>query len=947
MLSTIQRKVQAGFAVSLTCLAVIAAASWLALNQWRDDSASVDRSHVVMDHLESLMVAATEAQTGLRGYVITGDDSYLEPFHRAEQGAPAELQQLRRLTADSPLQQQRVEAVAALISRRLAVSQTIIDLRRKQGADAATREVLAGTGQRLHADIRNLVDQMLQAERTLLEGREADARHSMAIVRWIIIGSGVLAFCFLGLALVLIRRQLAERRRAELAIRAAKERLETRVAENSAELAHAGASLIESARLLQETGRLARVGGWEFDPATGKGHWTEEVARIHDLEPDAETSVQMGLEFYPGESRTRIEAAVKAAVEHGTPYDLELEFISAKGAHKWVRSICQPLVENGRVVKVRGTFQDVTERKQAEAKLESQLERLALLSQITRAIGEHQDPSNIFQIVVGKVEAELPLDLCLICRYDPARKHLTVAKVGSMGAALAMQLSLAEEARVEIDDDALSRCVRGELIYEPDAGQVASGFPARLASAGLRSVMAAPLLAESAVFGVLVAARRESHGFTSSECEFLRQLSEHVALAAHQAQLHDSLQRAYDDLHQTQHAVMQQERLRALGQMASGIAHDINNAISPVAIYTDILLRKEPDLSERAREFLETIRRAIGDVAETVARMREFYRPGDSEAKRRPVDLNTLVQQVIDLTRARWRDMPEQRGIAIELQTELAPDLPVVMGVESELREALTNLVLNAVDAMPEGGTLTLRTRVAEDNPSLPPKMRGPARVCVEICDTGMGMDEETRRRCLEPFFTTKGERGTGLGLAMVYGVAQRHGAELQIDSAVGRGTTMRLAFSVPGTAAAVRSQLALHAATPASLRILVVDDDPVLLKSLRDTLEADGHTLTVSRGGQAGIDDFCTAHRVGRPFDIVITDLGMPRIDGRKVANAVKALAPTVPVIMLTGWGQRLVVDGEIPPDVDRVLAKPPNPQELTDTLAELTGRNDERLSS
>jgi signal transduction histidine kinase/PAS domain-containing protein/ActR/RegA family two-component response regulator len=944
MLSTIQRKVQAGFAISLVCLALIGVVSWLALDRLRDDDASVDRSYLVMTHLESVTVAAAEAQAAVRGYVITGEESYLEPYRREEGALTAQLQELRTLTAGNALQQHRLDTLAARVAQQLAAGRMIVNLRRTQQTEAATREVLAGSGQRLHAGIRSLVDEMQQTEQSLLADREVRARQGTAIARGVIIGGGLLALLFASTALVLIRRQLAGRRETERAIRETRDGLELRVRERTAQLAEANASLVESARLLRETGQLARVGGWEFDPVSGKGHWTEEVARIHDLERDTDTSVQMGLEFYPGESRTRIAAAVKEAVEHGTPYDLELEFISARGVHKWVRSICRPLVENGKVVRVRGTFQDITERKQVEAKLESQLERLALLSQITRAIGEHQDTQDIFQIAVGKVEAELPLDLCFICLHDAARRQLTVAKVASIGATLATRLSLAEHALIEVDDNGLSRCLRGELVYEQDVSQMASPFPARLADGGLRSMVVAPLLAESAVFGVLVAARRESDGFTSSECEFLRQLSEHVALAAHQAQLHDSLQRAYDDLHQTQQAIMQQERLRALGQMASGIAHDINNAISPIAIYTDILLRKEPDLSARTREFLETIQRAIGDVAQTVSRMREFYRPGDSEVKHRTVDLNAVVQQVLDLTRARWRDMSQQRGIAIEIKTELAPDLPAVMGAESELREALTNLVLNAVDAMPDGGTLTLRTRVVDDHASLPAKMRGPARVCVEICDTGIGMDEETRRRCLEPFFTTKGERGTGLGLAMVYGVAQRHAAELQIASAAGRGTTMSLAFPVAAAAVAGDSLTVAPAATPAKLRILIVDDDPVLLKSLRDTLEADGHLLSVCRGGQAGIDDFCAAHRAGRSFDAVITDLGMPRVDGRKVANAIKALAPTVPIILLTGWGQRIVTEGEIPPDVDRVLSKPPNPLELSNTLAELTSRSDER---
>src|SRR6185437_11496372 len=157
---------------------------------------------------------------------------------------------------------------------------------------------------------------------------------------------------------------------------------------------------------------------------------------------------------------------------------------------------------------------------------------------------------------------------------------------------------------------------------------------------------------------------------------------------------------------QTQQAVMQQERLRALGQMASGIAHDINNALSPVALYTDALLDREPNLSPRTREYLETTQRAIDDVAHTVARMRDFYRQREPELMTASVDVNQLVQQVLDLTRARWSDMPQQRGIVIEMRSDLAADLPPIAGSESEIREALTNLIFNAVDAMPDGGTL-------------------------------------------------------------------------------------------------------------------------------------------------------------------------------------------------------------------------------------------------
>jgi CheY-like chemotaxis protein len=270
----------------------------------------------------------------------------------------------------------------------------------------------------------------------------------------------------------------------------------------------------------------------------------------------------------------------------------------------------------------------------------------------------------------------------------------------------------------------------------------------------------------------------------------------------------------------------------------------------------------------------------------------------------------------------------------IDLKMQLEESLPDVMGAENEIRDALTNLVFNAVDAMPSGGTLSMRT-VCER------RENSDDRVTIEVSDTGVGMDEETRRRCLEPFYTTKGERGTGLGLAMVYGMVQRHSAEIDIESRPGTGTTIRLSFPAH-TASIVAAALPTDAAgIIVRLRILLVDDDPVLIKSLRDTLEEDGHVVTATHGGQAGIDAFSRAHATSEPFDIVITDLGMPHVDGRKVAAAIKAISSTTPIILLTGWGQRLLAEHEKPENVDQVLSKPPRLAELRPALARLATVN------
>ncbi len=578
----------------------------------------------------------------------------------------------------------------------------------------------------------------------------------------------------------------------------------------------------------------------------------------------------------------------------------------------------------------------LTEIQSSESRLRVQLSHLSLLQHITRAISDRQDLASIFQVVLTSLEHSLPLDFCCVCRQDAGTAPLVVSTVGAASRAYCERLELSEQSAVPLESSGFTPCLEGRLLYEPDTRAVALPLPQRLADCGLESLVVAPLMADSTFFGVLVAARRRPEGFTSAECELLKQLSDHVALAVKQAQLNSALQQAYDDLRQTQQTVMQQERLRALGQMASGIAHDINNAISPVSLYTESLLEREPDLSERARAYLTTIQRAIDDVAGTVARMREFYRQRETQLTLAKVDLNRTIQQAIDLTHARWSDLPQQRGVMVELRKELSTTPAEVMVAEGEMRDALTNLIFNAVDAMPEGGTLTLRTRVTQAA-----EAEVARRVHVEVSDTGIGMDEATRRRCLEPFFTTKGDRGSGLGLAMVYGMVQRHSAELQIDSELGRGSTFRLVFAEAehDQEATVRMPAV---ALARKLRILLVDDDPLLIKSLEDILQGDGHVVTVAGGGQAGIDAFTASVQAGNPFALVITDLGMPHVDGRRVAAAIKAASPTTPVIMLTGWGQRLVAENDVPPHVNRILNKPPRLNDLRNALAELTKASD-----
>ncbi len=925
-LAAAQRKIRVGFALALICLVIVGAISYLSVVRLTEHAAAVRHTQEVLGTLESLLATATDSETAVRGFVITDDDTYLEPYRQASQGIDSQLKHLRKLIADNAVQRERVDAMEPLVTDRLANLRTVIELRKTQGFGAAQHEILDGKGKRFHDKIRALIEAMKGTELSLLAERERRTDRSSAMTRTVIVGGAVLAFALVGFALAAIRRDFAGRAQAEQALRDANDQLEARVRERTAQLSQL-ASIVESSDDAIASKSLEGV----------ITSWNSGAERLFGYSAAEALGKPMSLLIPP--ERSDEEPTILARIARGEKTDhFETVRIAKDGRRINVSVTISPIRDaQGRIVGASKIARDTTERRNAENKVHAQVARLSLLQQITRAIGERQDLHSIFQVVIRTLEEQLPVDFCCICLYDPVENNLTVTGIGARSAPLAMQLAMGEQAHIAIDENGLSRCVHGKLVYEPDTAQVPFPFPQRLTGGGLRSLVAAPLLVESKVFGILIAARRSTAAFSSGDCEFLKQASEHVALAAHQVQLYAALQQAYDDLRQTQSAFMQQERLLALGQMASGIAHDINNAISPVALYTESLLEREPNLSPRARESLQIIQRAVDDVAKTVARMREFYRQREPQMTLLPLNLNTLVRQVLDLTRARWSDMAQQRGVAIEVRTELAEDMPEIMGAENEIREALTNLIFNAIDAMPSGGPLTVRTTVVAGQPTEPGDPSVGKFVQVEIIDSGLGMDEETRRRCLEPFFTTKGERGTGLGLAMVYGTVQRHSADIEIESAVGVGTTMRLRFAVPAMHGVAATPIDTPTVPPQ--RILIVDDDPLILKSLREVLEAEGHQVTTADGGQAAIESFLAAQANGLPFPVVITDLGMPYVDGRKVASAIKTAIPATIVLMLTGWGQRLLSEGDIPAHVDRVLSKPPRLRDLREALFHCLG--------
>ncbi len=378
------------------------------------------------------------------------------------------------------------------------------------------------------------------------------------------------------------------------------------------------------------------------------------------------------------------------------------------------------------------------------------------------------------------------------------------------------------------------------------------------------------------------------------------------------------LQQALEDLRSAQDQVIQQERLRALGSMASGIAHDFNNSLLGILGLTELLLQRPENLEDKAkaRRYLEMIDTTAKDAGKIVDRLREFYRFRDRGESTEAVNLNRVIDEAISLTKPRWKTQAEARNVFITVHQDLQ-EIPTVKGNLAELREVLTNLIFNAVDAMPQGGKISIRTHGDGD------------RVVLEISDTGVGMTDEIRRRCFEPFFTTKGTHGSGLGLSMVHGILQRHQATVEIKSEVDKGSTftIRLARQPDETPTSppVKPTGAVQ-----NLHVLVVDDEPMVCDVISQYLIFDGHQVETAVGGKEGVEKFNN-----NQFDLVVVDRAMPDMSGDQVASAIKSVDSTMPVVMLTGFGAMMEATGEKPPSVDLVVGKPITMEDLRAAVA------------
>jgi signal transduction histidine kinase len=556
-------------------------------------------------------------------------------------------------------------------------------------------------------------------------------------------------------------------------------------------------------------------------------------------------------------------------------------------------------------------------------RLEDLVAKLGTLNEVVELAARIPELHELLSLVLARTMRAVRATGGSIMLLDHERGVLRVV------AAHGLPAGLVGVAEVAIGEGVAGQVVQtGEPVLVDDISADPRFGQARDARDGSGAFMCLPVRIDERIIGVVSLARAatasNSPAFAPADLQFLNTLMSHVAYAVDNARLlqeanlaANRLRRALEDLRTTQTRVVEGEMLRAVGQMASGMAHHVNNLLAVISGRTELLLARFTD--PEIRRPLEVVQRATFDAADVVRRVLAFT-VVQPVAEHSAVDLNEVVREVVELTRPRWRDQAQRHAIALDVVLDLG-DVRHVAGEAPALREVVMNLLFNAIDAMRQSGTICISTRAADQW------------AYCSVADTGVGMTEEVRRRAFEPFFTTKGPQGTGLGLSVARGILQRHGGDLSLRPQDGGGTvvTLRLPQATP------RPSGPAPAPPPAGppLRVLVIDDEPAVREALVDTLSDDGHHVIQAASGKDGLARLAEGVQV----DLVITDLGMPEMTGWDVARATRTQWPGLPVGLVTGWAVALEMSEEERRAVDFVIAKPYTIDALRAALLQAVG--------
>ena len=400
-----------------------------------------------------------------------------------------------------------------------------------------------------------------------------------------------------------------------------------------------------------------------------------------------------------------------------------------------------------------------------------------------------------------------------------------------------------------------------------------------------KSILCVPLKAKSKMIGVLeVINKIDNTSFTEEDAMLLNIFANLAAIAIENARFYDELKDRYEEKKQLQEKLAESEKLRAMGLMASGVAHDFNNMLA--IIFGNIDLAEVDDNKDMFLKRLAKIKKAAVDSANIIKRLQKFTKTNSEDTPFQPVKFNDLAREAIEISTPMWKDGPHAKGISIEIVDALTEEEFIILGNDTDLREAIINMIFNSVYAMPQGGKIHLAMYTKDES------------IYLEISDNGIGMTEETKRRIFDPFFTTKGANHSGLGMSMLYGTIKRHNGSIDIKTKPGEGTMFTIVLPKGKEEIDKEDEKLDPVVEIRESNIMIIDDEPEIGVLLSEILSNQGHQTCVFDNGIGGIEAFKKGS-----YEILITDLGMPGVSGWEVINTARQIKPGVVIGIVTGW--------------------------------------------
>jgi PAS domain S-box-containing protein len=956
----LEHKIRVTFAFGAACLILIGTISYRALGSLRENAGWVDHTHEVLISLNELLSTTTDAETGVRGYVIIGKEQYLDPYDSAMKTLAAKERAIRVLTQDNPSQQRNLDALEPLMAERILILQQLIQLRRSKGFEAAQAAVASDVGRKLQDRIRAIIGQMLGVETALLIDRENRTARSSLVAKAVILGSSLAALLVIMAALFLIGDEFTEERRTEEELVKSQAMLELRVHERTQELGDANEQLRKSEEqmrlmvsgvrdyaifMLDPEGRIAtwnqggqRLKGWSAEEIIG-----QHFSRFYSAAEVADKLPQRELEIAKAEGR----------------FEGEGWRIRKDGSRFWASVVITPLLrDDGRLVGFSKVTRDTTERRRIEQAMKEHETRLAAVigsaMDAVITVDEKQlitlfNPAaekmfgytaervlgrSLEQLIPERFRAEHGSHVRKFTQTNVSRRKMgaliPIYGLHSNGQEFPIEASISQthvggQVILSVILRDISERYRTEVVLRQHASLLDIA-PVLVRDMDDRIVFWSTGLAKLYKFS-----REEAEGHISHDLlktvfpEPLKEIQQKLNSAGiWEGELlhrdregnqvvvnsqwvlsrdsHGSPMRILElnaDITAKKRAEalqLRSQKLESLGTLSGGIAHDFNNILLAITGNTKLAIADLPP-EHPVQQSLAEIAKAGSRATDLVRRILTFSRPG--EIKRQVCDLQPVIEEALKLVRA---TLPA----TIEFRTTFGPNLPSALADSSQIHQIIVNLATNAAHAIGDksDGLIEVQvetTKLTANDAS--PMLNLPAGtyVRVHVRDNGCGMDRATLDRIFDPFFTTKrpGE-GTGLGLAVVHGIMKNHDGGITVYSEPDRGTAFRLFFPVAGPAVATVQKAALAIERERTEKILYVDDEEALIALISRTLGRLGYKVTGETDPVRAVELFRSNPKA---FDVVVTDLAMPQLSGFDLSSRLLAIRPHIPIVMTSGF--------------------------------------------